>query len=87
MNTPDLDAMLTREQAAQWLQVTPRWLAEDAMKRRPSIPVFKPGHATARYHPRTIIATLAKRAGVQEDLITVSFGTTIFKFTVKTGIY
>jgi hypothetical protein len=49
-------------------------LAEDAMKPTPSIPVFKPGHSTARYHPRTIIATLAKRAGVADETLTASLG-------------
>jgi hypothetical protein len=66
--------MLTREEAAAWLQVSPRWLALDGARARPMVPVFKLGFRTPRYHPRTIIAALAKRPGLPNELIAASFG-------------
>ena len=73
MNTPiNLDDMLTPEQCAAWLHLKPRELDEDARTGR--IPCFKISHKKRRFHPRTIIATLSRRAGVPMELLAVSFG-------------
>ncbi len=68
MNAPDLDAMLNKEQCAEWFGINTRQLA--AM----NLPAFRPSHKVVRYHPRTIIAVLARRAGVPMDTIQASFG-------------
>jgi hypothetical protein len=66
--------MLTREQAAEWLQVSVRWLAEDAGKTYPEVPVFKVGHKTSLYHVRTIIAHRQEKAKIPVALTAASFG-------------
>jgi hypothetical protein len=71
---PHLDDMLTRDQAAQWLQVQPRYLAEDAMQLKPKIPVFRPSRKVVRYHPRTILAALARQSGVPVEVVAASYG-------------
>jgi len=72
--TPQLDEMLTREQCAEWLGVTARYLAEDAMSGAPKIPAFKPSHKVVRYHPRTVLAKMAFDAGVPLQIIAASHG-------------
>jgi len=71
---PHLDDMLTREQAAAWLHMTVRDLAAKSAGLKPKIPVFKLGHKTVLYHPRTVIAKMANDAGVPAHLIAASFG-------------
>lgn len=73
---PELDSMLTREQAAQWLNISEEDLAGKSRGEKPKIPAFKPSKKMVRYHPRTIISVLARRAGVPTDLIAASFGIT-----------
>jgi hypothetical protein len=73
-DAPFLDSQLDREECAAWLKVTPDWLASDAMRTEPAIPVFKIGHRTLRYHPRTVLAVLAQRARVSPTTIAASFG-------------
>jgi hypothetical protein len=70
MNSPALDDMLTKEQAAAWLKMTEPKLAAESQ----SIPPFKISHKVVRYHPRTIIASLANRAKVPAHVIAASFG-------------
>lgn len=72
--TPKLDDMLTRAEAAKWLQITERTLSERSRGLRPKIVAFDPGGQGARYHPRTIITKLARDAGVPMDQIAASFG-------------
>lgn len=74
VDTPFLDSMIDREQCASWLKLSPAWLAMDAQLPQPAIPVFKLGHKTLRYHPRTVLATLAQRARVSPVTIGASFG-------------
>ena len=71
---PPLDAMLTLEEAAAWLGVSQRWLAEDSRKHIPNVTVFRPSQGFIRYHPRTVLAVLAERAGVPPHIIAASFG-------------
>ena len=67
----DLDAMLTPAEMARMARITPRYLAD---KTRGGVIVpFKLG-GKLRYHPRTIYAILARRAGVPNDLIAAMFG-------------
>lgn len=74
MNTPTLDSMLKRSEAAKWLGMSEYTLREKALGPEAYIPVFREGQGFERYHPRTIIATLARRAGVPMDVIAASFG-------------
>lgn len=46
----DLDAMLTPEEAGQWLGMHPKSILTN-----PRIPKVKIGSHTVRYHPRTIL--------------------------------
>lgn len=71
-----LDDLIDREPCAAWLGVASTWLAQDAMKASPKIPCFSLGHKTKRYHPRTILTVLAKRAGVSLEIIAASYGVT-----------
>ncbi|MDB6017718.1 MAG: hypothetical protein JWR19_2207 [Pedosphaera sp.] len=72
--SPDLDDMLLPDEAAKWLRVTPRVLSEKSQGLKPEIPVFKSGQKVRRYHPRTIIAAMARNAGVPLETIAASFG-------------
>jgi hypothetical protein len=71
---PKLDDMLTREEAAAWLQLTIADLAKKSAGPKPVIPVFRLGHKSARYHPRTIITKLAQDSGRSFEQIAASFG-------------
>lgn len=73
MNALCLDSLLDISGAALWLGKSERWLADDAAKDKPTIPVFKVG-SSKRWHPRTIIAVLARRAGIPGDVMAASFG-------------
>ena len=69
----DLDKFLTSREAAEWLGITQPVLVNKKIKgRNPEIPAFPIGHKSYRYHPRTIIAKLAKDAGVPFDVIAAS---------------
>ncbi|HZV36108.1 MAG TPA: hypothetical protein VFB72_16145 [Verrucomicrobiae bacterium] len=72
--TPNLDSMLTLEQCAGWLQMKPRDLQEKSREPRPKIPAFRPGPKVVRFHPRTILAKMARDAGIPMDLIAASYG-------------
>lgn len=80
---PDLDAMLTREQCAEWLQITERDLGSKSDGPRPPIPAFRASREMVRYHPRTILAKMARDAGVPLELIAASYGV-ILKTEAKT---
>ena len=67
---PQLDEMLTRQQCASWLGVEEEWLKRNTDKIVP----FKPGHKTALYHPRTILAKMAFDAGIPLQIIAASHG-------------
>ena len=60
---PGLDDMIDAAQCAAWLNISERTLAAKSGKVRPEIPCFRMG-PVRRYHPRTIIAVMAGRAGV-----------------------
>ncbi|MGN6556302.1 MAG: hypothetical protein ACTHLW_21535 [Verrucomicrobiota bacterium] len=66
--------MLDRDDCAAWLKVKRRYLDDDAMLDTPKIPVFRPSPKVVRYHPRTILAKLAKDAGVSFEVIAASYG-------------
>lgn len=73
-----LDGMLTRTQAAQWLQMSERELAAKSLGLRPKVPAFRVGsQRTIRYHPRTILAKFAKDAGLPLEVVAASFGMAI----------
>lgn len=69
-----LDEMLTLEQAAQWLGMNPRVLAQKSRGRKPIIPAFRLGHRLVRFHRRTVIAKLAADAGVSPEVIQKGMG-------------
>lgn len=70
----DLDAMLTVEQAAKWLQMSVETLRAKSKGRRAIVPAFRLNSQLIRYHPRTILAVMAREAGVPLDLIAASMG-------------
>ena len=71
---PELDDLLTTVAAAEWLQMSERELLARSRGQRAAIPAFAIGHRTKRYHPRTILAKLAREAGVPLETISASFG-------------
>lgn len=73
---PELDQLLTPDDAAKWLGISRRELAEKSSGRKPLIPVVSIGHKTKRYHPRTILAAFAERSGVRPETITAAFQST-----------
>jgi hypothetical protein len=76
--TIQLDAMLTKEQAAEWLQI-PLW---QLMKKHQAgiIPGFKVGNKIIRWHPRSVIAKLARNAGNSPQNIAAMFGLELRQF-------
>lgn len=75
-STPiNLDDVIDRQECAAWLKVKESWLANDAGQTYPKIPVFKIGAKTVRYHRRTILAALARRAKIDPETIAASYGT------------
>jgi hypothetical protein len=71
---PQLDDFLSVEECSAWLGISVKTLLKKSKGRAPVIPAFRVGHKTLRYHPRTIIAKLAKDSGVHPDVISASFG-------------
>ena len=51
---PDLDAILTPEQCAKWLQISVRKLREKANAGQ--VPFLRLGQKAMRFHPRTVLA-------------------------------
>ena len=66
--------MLTRSECAVWLRVSGRWLAENSSCMRSTIPAVRLGFRSVRYHPRTILAVFAARAGVAPQIIAAGYG-------------
>lgn len=72
MDKIELDAMLTLEETAAWLKMKP---GEVMKKHRAEIVRgFAIGHNTIRWHPRSVIAQLARREGVSPENIAAMFG-------------
>jgi hypothetical protein len=65
----NLDQMITADECAKWLGVTRRVLLSKCRGRRPVIPGFWINRRVVRFHPRTVLAALSRRAGLKEDLI------------------
>ena len=74
--TPALDALLIREDAAAWMGLTPRGLTKLSQGPRPAIPAFRINSAVVRFHPRTILAKMARDAGVPMETVAASYGIT-----------
>jgi hypothetical protein len=70
---PHLDQLLTLEEAAQWLGLTPRCLLEKSRGHRPFIPAIRDGRKFIRFHPQTILAKFAADACVSPEVIAASF--------------
>ena len=75
----NLDDMLTTPQAALWLNMTERELLAKTKGRKPAIPGFWINRRVVRFHPRTIIAKMARDAGVDPETVALSFGLTIVR--------
>lgn len=73
---PELDQLLTPDDAAKWIGISRRELAEKSSGRKPLIPVISIGHKTKRYHLRTILAAFAERSGVSPQTITAAMQAT-----------
>jgi hypothetical protein len=70
---PDLDELMSRSECAAWLRVSERGLADKSSGLRPTIPAVRLGFRSIRYHPRTILAVLAARAGVAPEIIAAGY--------------
>lgn len=70
--SPWLDEMLDADSAASWLKISRRELLDKSRGRKPVVPGFHIGPRTLRFHPRTIIACLATREGVDPQTIAAS---------------
>lgn len=68
----NLDQLLAPDSAARWLGIPERELLAKA--RTGCIPKFELGPKTLRFHPRTVLAHLAHKAGVNQETIAASFG-------------
>lgn len=68
MPSPGLDDMISPEQCAAWLGISVRELHAKSQVSRPEIPAFRVG-SQKRFHPRTVLAVLASRAGVSSRII------------------
>jgi hypothetical protein len=69
---PNLDALLTLQECADWLRMHPRDLSARSRGRNPRIPAIRFNRQVIRYHPRTILAKLAAESGVRTELIAAS---------------
>lgn len=69
-----LDELLSLADAAEWFRLAPRKLSLKSKGPRAKIPGFWLNSRTVRFHPRTIIAKLAKDAGVAPETIAASMG-------------
>lgn len=74
MKKIDIDQMMTVQQAAEWLQMSVETLRAKSHGPKAAIPGFYNNQRQVRYHPRTIIAVQAARAGVSPDIIQASMG-------------
>jgi hypothetical protein len=68
---PFLDRMLTPDECAAWLKIKRREL--DEKRRKKQIPAIQLGHRTIRYHPRTVVASMALERGVSPKVIAAMF--------------
>ena len=69
----DLDKFLDSKEAAAWLGITREVLVNKKIKgRNPIIQPFRLGNREYKFHPRTIIAKLAKDSGVPYEVIAAS---------------
>jgi hypothetical protein len=67
-----LDAIIDADECASWLRISRRELLAKTRGKHASIPCFKIGQRTPRFHPRTVVAALASRAGVKPEVIAAS---------------
>ena len=74
MKSPELDEMLSLEEAAEWLGMSKAKLMDKCRGCRPKIPGFRINQRVVRFHPRSIIAKMAQDAGMSPELIASSFG-------------
>ena len=61
-----LDAMLTLDEFAAWMRMNPRTVRDKV--RAGEISVFALNRRLWRFHPRTVLAYLARRSGLQIEL-------------------
>lgn len=67
-----LDDMLDADSAAKWLRLSKRELFAKSRGRGAPITAFRMSRKSVRFNPRTIIAKMARDAGVPESLIAAS---------------
>lgn len=68
-----IDAMLTPEEAAKWMQMSKVELLSKSKGRRPVVPNIRLSERMIRYVPRVIIAKLSVEGGVSMEVIAASF--------------
>lgn len=73
MSAPALDALLTLDEASEWLRMNAKVLLQKTRGRKPMIPCIRFGRKGIRFHPRTILAKFAAEQGVSESLIAAAF--------------
>lgn len=68
-SSPFLDQMMETSEAAKWLRMKPRQLLAAAKGPDAKIPGFWINERVVRFHPRTIIARLARDAGLPFEVV------------------
>jgi hypothetical protein len=68
-----LDDLLTLEECSEWIGLNKRDLSAKSKGRRAVIPGFWINRKVVRFHPRTVLAKLARESGVPESLIAAAF--------------
>ena len=71
MKSDFLDSMLTPDECAAWMRIKRREL--DMKTRQKLIPCINLGERSKRYHPRTVITTLALDGGVSPNTVAAMF--------------
>lgn len=74
MDVPFLDRMLTSTEAAEWMGMSERELLAKSKGRNPSIAGFWFNERVVRFHPRSVIAHMAKNAGITPVEVASMFG-------------
>ena len=70
----ELDDLLEVEAAAKWLGLSPREVLAKSKGRSPRILGYWISTKTVRFHPRAVLAKLAKDNGAPMEFISAMFG-------------
>ena len=68
-----LDDLLELPEAAKWLKLSPREVLAKSKGRNPKIAAYWINRRVVRFHPRAVLAKMAKDNGSSADLISAMF--------------